>query len=110
MTKADIKRLFTFRLAFYAKHCVDHVKSKNVALEIRDAMGYLLDPKEGALRCMGLDTQLPRSILLLSRYAPAATVVTPPCTMRRLSGLTSYRDRQLECMRRLLENGADVDA
>ena len=77
--KTDIKRLFTFHNAFYAaKRWVDHVKIRECGVGNSRCHGMRFGPKEGVLRCMGLDTQLPRRVVLLSRYH----LVTPPCTMQ----------------------------
>jgi hypothetical protein len=138
-SKTDKKRLETLPLAFYsAQYWVDHAKFENVASRIGDAMKCLFDPKKPHLSAWtwihDVDSGRHRTIDRLEEHPPPprATplyyaalcgfselvnhlLVTHPEDVNTKCGYlvtplhAAYRCGQLECMRLLLQYGADVD-
>ena len=138
--RIDEKRLGTFPLAPYAgQHWIGHAKFGNIASELGDAMECLFDPKKPHLAVWiwiyDVDDSYGRSTVDLAEHPPPP-VATPlyyaafcglSALVRRL--ITSHAEDanakcgrrgtplhgaclggQLECMRVLLESGADIGA
>jgi ankyrin repeat domain-containing protein 50 len=139
-SKTDKKRLETFPLAFYsAQYWVDHAKFENVASQIGDAIKCLFDPNKPHLSAWtwihDVDSGRHRTIDHLEEHPPPprATslyyaalcgfselvnhlLLTHPEEVNIQCGYlvtplhAAYHSGQLECVRLLLQHGADVDA
>jgi Ankyrin repeats (many copies) len=136
----DDERMRTFPLAMYAaRHWVDHAKFKNVASHVRDAMERLFDPQRPHLPVWTWIYDIHRNRSLYEtplagvdreeRFTAATSLFYAVCC--GFSGLVEHLitkhpecindeghtplhkacyEEDLECMRLLLEHGADVDA
>jgi ankyrin repeat protein len=138
--KMDKKRLGTFPLAFYAaEHWVDHAKFGNIASELGDVMECLFDPKRPHFAVWtwihDVEYSYKRPMTDLEEHPPppeatplyyaafcgfsalAKRLITThaedanaKCGLRGTPLHGGCRGGQLECVRVLLESGADVDA